>query len=69
MRRWERLKNRFEIHQKCVEGVKKLLAAHGIDYTLVGREELDRQHIARADLVISVGVSHYYRSWCMQQDW
>ena len=56
LHRWERLRNRYDIHTRCVDGVKAILDSHGVEYTVVGREELDRQHIARADLVIAVGV-------------
>lgn len=53
--RWERLKNRHNIHQECVATVKHVLSKHKADFTIVGREELHRQHISKVDLVISVG--------------
>eukprot|EP00903_Cladosiphon_okamuranus_P020843 g19143.t1 len=53
--RWERLKNRHDIHRECVASVQRVLGRQKAEYTLVGREELGRQHISRVDLVISVG--------------
>ncbi|CAM9787192.1 unnamed protein product [Ectocarpus fasciculatus] len=53
--RWERLKNRHDIHRECVASVERVLTRHKSEYALVGREELDRQHISKVDLVISVG--------------
>ncbi|CAM9450268.1 unnamed protein product [Discosporangium mesarthrocarpum] len=53
--RWERLKNRHDIHLECVETVKAVLMKHKVAFSAVGREELDRQHISKVDLVIAVG--------------
>ncbi|CAM9886509.1 unnamed protein product [Pylaiella littoralis] len=53
--RWERLKNRHDIHRECVSSVERVLAKQKAEYAVVGREELDRQHISQVDLVISVG--------------
>ncbi|CAM9849012.1 unnamed protein product, partial [Hapterophycus canaliculatus] len=53
--RWERLKNRHDSHRECVASVERVLNKQKAEYALVGREELDRQHISQVDLVISVG--------------
>jgi NAD+ kinase len=53
--RWERLLNRFQTHQKCVEDVENVLQKIGITYTRVGREELHRGLLFDKDLVIAVG--------------
>jgi hypothetical protein len=55
--RWERLKNRYMVHRECVAAVQTILESHNVRYCVVGREELDRQHISNADLVVAVGVS------------
>ncbi|CAM9406238.1 unnamed protein product, partial [Chrysoparadoxa australica] len=53
--RWMRLKNRFMAHRSTVDGVKDILSNLDVKYKVVGREELDRQHIEDVDLVIAVG--------------
>lgn len=53
--RWERLLNRYLVHQKCVQDVEDLLKSCGIKYSRVGREELHRGIILDKDLVIAVG--------------
>jgi NAD+ kinase len=53
--RWERLLNRYQNHQKCVEEVESMLKNIGITYTKVGREELHRGLLLDKDLVIAVG--------------
>ncbi len=54
--RWERLLNRFNTHQRCVDDVEAVLRHVGItDYVKVGREELHRGLIQGKDLVIAVG--------------
>ena len=53
--RWERLKNRYTVHKKCVDDVTDILAKIGINYSVIGREELHRGSIQGKDLVIAVG--------------
>lgn len=38
---------RHDIHRECVASVERVLGKQKADYTLVGREELGRQHISR----------------------
>lgn len=38
---------RHDIHQECVASVQRVLRKEKADFALVGREELDRQHIAQ----------------------
>ncbi|CAM9667604.1 unnamed protein product [Ascophyllum nodosum] len=52
---WERLRNRHNVHKECVASVQRVLTKQKANFAVVGREELDRQHIAQVDLVISVG--------------
>ena len=53
--RWERLKNRYEAHRKCVDDVANIIKSIGIDYSIIGREELHRGSVLDRDLVIAVG--------------
>jgi NAD+ kinase len=53
--RWERLKNRYENHQECVATVTKIIDSIGIQYSVIGREELYRGSLSDKDLVIAVG--------------
>ena len=53
--RWERLKNRYMNHRACVDDVTKILNQSGINYDIIGREELHRGSIQDKDLVIAVG--------------
>jgi NAD+ kinase len=53
--RWERLKNRFDNHQKCVDSVTRIIDNIGIQYSVIGREELYRGSLNDIDLVIAVG--------------
>ena len=53
--RWERLKNRFEAHQACVDHVTSILARVGVNYVVVRRDELHRGLILDKDLIIAVG--------------
>lgn len=53
--RWERLKNRYEVHQKCVDDVRNIIKSLGIDVSIIAREELHRGIIMDRDLVIAVG--------------
>lgn len=36
-----------DIHRECVASVERVLTRHKSEYALVGREELDRQHISK----------------------
>lgn len=40
--RWERLKHRHQVHKECVRDLSELLTSLEVNYTMVGREELDR---------------------------
>lgn len=40
--RWERLKNRFSAHKKCVDDVTNVLEQIGINYNVIRRDELHR---------------------------
>ncbi len=53
--RWERLLNRYQVHKQCVANVENLLKNIGINYSIIGREELHRGLIMDKDLVIAVG--------------
>lgn len=53
--RWERLKHRHQVHKECVQDLSDLLRRLDVDFSMVGREELDRQHLKNADLVVAVG--------------
>ncbi len=53
--RWERLKNRYEVHKKCVDDVTDILEHIGVKYSKIGREELHRGSMQDKDLVIAVG--------------
>jgi NAD+ kinase len=53
--RWERLKNRYDIHRACVDDVTNIVEDIGIKYSIIGREELHRGSIHDKDLVIAVG--------------
>jgi len=53
--RWERLKNRYAVHKKCVDDVTAILGRVGVQYHIIGREELHRGSLLNKDLVIAVG--------------
>jgi NAD+ kinase len=53
--RWERLKNRYDGHTKCVDNVTSILKNIGVNYSKIGREELHRGSMQDVDLVIAVG--------------
>ena len=53
--RWERLKNRYEVHTQCVETVTALLKKVDVNYSVIGRAELHRGAIQDKDLIIAVG--------------
>ena len=53
--RWERLKNRYETHNQCVDNVKKTLQSVGAIYNVIGRDEMHRGSLQGIDLVIAVG--------------
>ncbi len=53
--RWERLKNRYTVHRQCVDDVTRILGEVGVNYSVVGREELHRGIIQDKDLLIAVG--------------
>ena len=53
--RLSRLQSRFETHKECVAQLLEILRHHQVSYSRISRVELDRQHLAGADLVIAVG--------------
>jgi len=53
--RWERLKNRHQSHKECVKDLADLLTKMNVQFKMVGREELDRQHLKGVDLLVAVG--------------
>jgi len=53
--RWKRLESRYKTHKKCVTDLVTILRQHNINFSCVNRVELDRQHLADADLVVAVG--------------
>ena len=53
--RWERLKNRYTVHRECVDKVTDLLKDLGVQYSVIGREELHRGLMLDKDLIIGVG--------------
>lgn len=53
--RWERLKNRDEVHSQCVSDVTTILAQLGIRFQVIRRDELHRGLLQGKDLVIAVG--------------
>ena len=53
--RWERLKNRYESHRKCVDDLVDVLKKVGIGYKVVMRQDLHRGLLTNTDLIIAVG--------------
>ena len=53
--RWERLKNRYNVHRECVDAVTSILKKENVEFSVIGREELHRGLVMDKDLVISVG--------------
>jgi hypothetical protein len=53
--RWERLKHRHQVHKECVRDLTELLESLNVNFSMIGREELDRQHLQGTDLVVAVG--------------
>ena len=53
--RWDRLKNRYEVHRQCVESVLEVLRKSGKSFSVIGREEMHRGLVLDKDLVIAVG--------------
>lgn len=54
--RWQRLKNRYENHRKCVDNVVDIIKKLGADaITVIGREELYRGSLVDKDIVVAVG--------------
>jgi NAD+ kinase len=53
--RWERLKNRYDIHRQCVDNLVTLLGSYGARYHVVQRQELHRGLLIDKDLIIAVG--------------
>ena len=68
--RWERLRNRFDVHKQCVEDCLAELRRAGVPrFEVISREDLDRQDLEGVDLVVAVGgdgtalsASHFVRS-------
>ena len=53
--RWERLRNRYNAHKKCVDSVTEVLKKSSANYVVIGREDLHRDSVVDKDLVIAVG--------------
>eukprot|EP00615_Pteridomonas_danica_P019899 CAMPEP_0114399954 /NCGR_PEP_ID=MMETSP0102-20121206/16022_1 /TAXON_ID=38822 ORGANISM="Pteridomonas danica, Strain PT" /NCGR_SAMPLE_ID=MMETSP0102 /ASSEMBLY_ACC=CAM_ASM_000212 /LENGTH=318 /DNA_ID=CAMNT_0001562065 /DNA_START=25 /DNA_END=978 /DNA_ORIENTATION=- len=53
--RWEHLKERDTVHQRCVQDVLRLLHSNACTTHVVGREELHHHHIGDHDLMVTVG--------------
>lgn len=53
--RWERLKNRNDVHRQCVDTVTSILQNIGVKHSVIGREELHRGLIQEKDLIIAIG--------------
>lgn len=53
--RWKRLESRYKTHKQCVNDLMVELKKHNVEFTCINRVEMDRQHLADVDLVISVG--------------
>jgi NAD+ kinase len=53
--RWARLKNRYDIHRECVDKTTDLLKKLGVNFSVVGRDEMHRGLLWEKDLVICVG--------------
>lgn len=53
--RWKRLENRYKSHKQCVNDLLGILQHHNVNFSLVNRAELDRQHLANIDLLVAVG--------------
>lgn len=53
--RWNRLESRYKSHRECVNNLEGILRHHNVDFHSVNRVELDRQHLANVDLIVSVG--------------
>jgi len=53
--RWERLKSTYQTHKETVNKLTGILRYHRVSFRCVNRVELDRQHLANVDLVVSVG--------------
>ena len=53
--RWERLKNRFEVHRQCVDNLVSVLQSIGVKHHVVGRQDLHRGLLQDRDLLIAVG--------------
>ena len=43
--------NRHNVHKECVASVQRVLTKQKANFAVVGREELDRQHIAQVGTV------------------
>jgi len=53
--RWKRLEHRYKSHKACVNDLRGILQHHNVQFECINRVELDRQHLANVDLVVSVG--------------
>ena len=53
--RWERLKNRYEVHRQCVDNLVSVLQSIGVKHQVIGRQDLHRGLLQDRDLLIAVG--------------
>ena len=53
--RWERLKDRHNVHKQCVDDVINVVQSLGLNYSIIGRDEMHRGLLLDKDFVISVG--------------
>lgn len=53
--RWNRLKERYEGHRRCVDNVVEILKREGCNLKVISREEMHRGQLQDKDLVIAVG--------------
>ena len=49
------MENRYKAHKQCVNDLLGILQHHNVNFSLINRAELDRQHLANIDLLVAVG--------------
>ena len=55
--RWKRLESRYKAHKQCVADLMTILKSHNVDFSLVNRSELDRQHLSDVGKLYSVATT------------
>lgn len=53
--RWAQIKERHDVHTKCVERVKDLMKNLNVNYDIIGRDEMHRGLLYEKDCVITIG--------------